>query len=96
MGYIALAIAQIRNCERDAGFRALEFAFKQCYPSDNDFLLLIEVCIPCHVFLPLSNLFKSIILYVDKKYDDAITRVHALINAANDKSMYYSVLVRTS
>ncbi|KAG8214193.1 hypothetical protein J3R82DRAFT_10984 [Butyriboletus roseoflavus] len=76
MGYIALAIAHIRSCERDAGFKALDFAFKQCYPSDLDFLLLI----------------KAIILYVDKKYDDAMTRVHALINATDDKSMYYSVL----
>ncbi|KAF8554772.1 TPR-like protein [Imleria badia] len=44
VGYIALAIARIHNCEREGGFRALDFAFKQCYlsPSDIDFLLLIK------------------------------------------------------
>ena len=55
--HIVMAIAQIHNCERDAGFRfrSLNFAFKQCDLNDIGVLSPVKVWIPWAVFLlPLS------------------------------------------
>lgn len=92
---IALVTGRVHRCKRDAGFWALDFVFKQCRLNDNDFLLLVKVWIPCAVFQLLLSLSQSIILYTDKQYGDAVTRVHhELIDVADNKSMYYSVLAR--
>ena len=89
--HIAMAIARIHNCERDAGFRSLNFAFKQCDLNDID-VLSVKVWIPWAVFLLPLSLSQSIILYDDKKYHDATTRVDELVVAADDEPIYYTIL----
>ncbi|KAF8550350.1 TPR-like protein [Imleria badia] len=73
MGYIAKVLAQIGMGEPEESMQVFDLAFKNCNPQESNLLLLI----------------KAIILFVARKYDTAISRVHDLIAVSGEDETTY-------
>ncbi|KAF8549390.1 hypothetical protein OG21DRAFT_1500458 [Imleria badia] len=68
MGYIAKALAGIGKGETEDALQVFDLAFRNCNPKESNLLLLI----------------KTILLFVARKYDTAISRVQDLIAVSRD------------
>ncbi|KAF8552128.1 TPR-like protein [Imleria badia] len=73
MGYIAKAVAQIRMSEPEKAVQIFDFAFANCNPHESDLILLI----------------KTIVLFVARKCDTAISRVRDLIADSRENETKY-------
>ncbi|KAF8546271.1 hypothetical protein OG21DRAFT_1491411 [Imleria badia] len=73
MGYIAKALAQIGMGEPEKAVQVFDLAFANCNPDESNLLLLI----------------KAIVLFVARKCDTAISRVHDLIAVSRDNETKY-------
>ncbi|KAH0836360.1 hypothetical protein J3R83DRAFT_7913 [Lanmaoa asiatica] len=74
IGYVAKAIARVGQGESQAGIRTFDLAFMHCSLKEIAFLLLI----------------RSVILFEIGERDDAMGRVHDLIEKVDDKSIFYT------
>ncbi|KAF8554885.1 hypothetical protein OG21DRAFT_1508408 [Imleria badia] len=80
MGYIAQALAQVGMGEPEEAMQAFDLAFANCDPKESNLLLLI----------------KTIILFMARKCDSAISRVHDLISvrvSRDDETTYCCIQV---
>ena len=59
VGYIAIAIARVDNGEHESAMRAFDLVFTESLGSENNFLLLIKVCVYNSRFC-LCRLFDSL------------------------------------
>ncbi|KAF8552129.1 hypothetical protein OG21DRAFT_1486431 [Imleria badia] len=73
MGYIAKALAQIGMGEPEDSMQSFDLVFGNCDPKEGNLLLLI----------------KAIMLFVARKCDTAISRVHDLIGVSRDDGTTY-------
>ncbi|KAF8547590.1 TPR-like protein, partial [Imleria badia] len=73
MGYIAKALAQIGMGEPEKAVQVFDLAFANCNPDESNLLLLI----------------KTILLFMARKCDTAISRVHDLIAISRDDETTY-------
>lgn len=95
VGYIAKAIARIGQGEPQAGIRAFDLAFIYCGLEEIPFLFLIRVrpLYPRHVLLLTGRFMQCVILFETGEQDDAMKRVHDLIDTVDDKMVFYAVQV---
>ncbi|KAF8551190.1 hypothetical protein OG21DRAFT_317044 [Imleria badia] len=78
MGYISQALAQIGIGEPEEAMQIFDLAFGNSNPKESNLLLLI----------------KTIVLFVTRKCDTAISRVHDLIAVSrDDETMYCCIQV---
>ncbi|KAF8554888.1 hypothetical protein OG21DRAFT_1496708 [Imleria badia] len=73
VGYIAQTLAQIGMGEPEEAMRVFDLAFRNCDPKESNLLLLI----------------KTAILFVARKCDTAILRVHDLLAVSRDDETTY-------
>ncbi|KAF8555588.1 TPR-like protein [Imleria badia] len=73
MGYITKALAQIGMGEPEDSMQSFDLVFGNCEPKEGNLLLLI----------------KAIMLFVARKCDTAISRVHDLIGVSRDNGTMY-------
>ncbi|KAF8549449.1 hypothetical protein OG21DRAFT_1447848 [Imleria badia] len=76
MSYIAKALAQIGKGEPEEALQVFDLVFGDCNPKESNLLLLI----------------KAIVLFVARKCDTAISRIHDLIAVSTDNETMYSHL----
>lgn len=88
-------MAYVGNEDHESARRVFDLIFSDGFPTENNFLLLIKVCLSvCSTFVPIRFHFtQAITLFLCGKHDDAVLRVDNLINIADDKSLYLTVRV---